>query len=258
MRSRARERTLQTQRALAGKVAVITGGSQGIGRAIARRYADEGAAVFIAGRRRRELEAAATDIGARAIVADVARLADLEGLFETVRAEAGRIDVLVANAGGGEFARLDAITEQGFDETFGVNVKGVVFTVQKALPLLSDDASVILVGSSGSARALPSQSLYGASKAALRSLARSWMLELKSRRIRVNVLSPGPVETPSLLSMAAPGEEAAFLERVAKVVPMGRVGRPDEIGAAALFLASDASSFVNGVELFVDGGHAQV
>lgn len=245
--------------ALDGKISVITGGSLGIGLAIAKSFAAEGATVFIAGRRASALEAAAAEIGDRAkpVVVDVSVLDDLDRLFEMVRAQAGRIDVLVANAGGGEVSRLEAITEQGFDRTFGVNVKGVVFTVQKALPLLSEGASVILVGSSGSVRALPSQSLYGATKAALRSFARSWMLELKRRRIRVNVLSPGPVATPSLLSMAAEGHEAEFLERVAKMIPAGRVGAPEEIGRAALFLASEASSFVNGTELFVDGGHGQ-
>lgn len=245
---------------LEGKVAVITGGSQGIGLAIARHFAAEGAAVFITGRRKAELDAAVAEIGkqARAIIADAASLSDLDQVMQTVKAESGRIDVLVANAGTGEIARLQDVTEQGFDTTFGLNVKGVVFTVQKALPLLSDNASIILVGSSASCRATPSQSLYGASKAALRSFARSWMLELRHRGIRVNVLSPGPVETPSLMSMAEPGEKAELLARIAKVVPSGRVGQPAEIARSALYLATDASSFVNGTELFVDGGHGQV
>ncbi|MDP1632707.1 MAG: glucose 1-dehydrogenase [Caulobacter sp.] len=247
-------------RVLEGKVAVVTGGSRGIGLAIARRFADEGALVFVCSRDAAALEKAAAEIGprGRGVAADATALGDLDHLMERVRSEAGRIDILVANAGGGEIARLGDITEQNFDRTFALNVKGVVFTVQKALPLLSKGASVILIGSSGSVKALPSQSLYGASKAALRSLARSWTLELKRRRIRVNVLSPGPVETASLMSMAPPGLEAAFLDNLAGLIPLGRVGQPDEISQAALFLASEASSFVAGVELFVDGGHAQV
>ena len=251
---------ISTNGALAGKVAVVTGGSLGIGLAIAQCFAAEGATVFIIGRRETELAKAVRQFGERGhgIAADVAVLADLDRVFATVQAHAGRIDVLVANAGTGEVARLEDITEQSFDTIFGVNVKGVLFTVQKALPLLSDKASVILVGSSGSVRALPSQSLYGATKAALRSFTRSWMLEFKHRGIRVNVLSPGPVETPSLMSLATPGEEAALLARVGKVVPMGRVGQPAEIASSALYLASDASSFVNGIELFVDGGHGQI
>ncbi|MCW1432516.1 SDR family NAD(P)-dependent oxidoreductase [Novosphingobium sp. JCM 18896] len=249
-----------SESALADKVALVTGASQGIGFAIAKCFANQGACVFITGRRKSELETAVADIGPRAhaIVADAASLTDLDRVMETVKAAAGRLDVLVANAGTGEIARLCDITEQSYDATFGLNVKGVVFTVQKALPLLSNNASVILVGSSASTRAMPSQSLYGATKAALRSLARSWMLELRHRNIRVNVLSPGPVETRSLMSMAAPGEEAALLARIAKVVPMGRVGQCEEIACSALYLATSASSFVNGTELFVDGGHGQV
>ncbi|MDB5430876.1 MAG: 3-oxoacyl-ACP reductase [Caulobacter sp.] len=247
-------------KALEGRVCVVTGGSRGIGLAIARRFAQEGALVFVSARNAASLDEAAALIGpqARTVVADAAVTGDLERLMEAVRAEAGRIDVLVANAGGGEVARLGDITEQNFDETFALNVKGVVFTVQAALPLLSEGASVILIGSSGSVKALPSQSLYGASKAALRSLARSWTVELKRRRIRVNVLSPGPVVTDSLMSMAPPGQEAVFLENLARMIPLGRVGEPDDIGEAALFLASDASRFVAGTEMFVDGGHAQV
>lgn len=245
---------------LFGKVAMVTGGSQGIGLAIAHCFAAEGATVFITGRREAELAVAVAKIGsnAYAVVADASILSDLDRVMATVAARSGRIDVLVANAGTGENARLQDVTEQSFDTIFDLNVKGVVFTVQKALPLLVENGSVILVGSSGSVRAMPSQSLYGATKAALRSFARSWMLELRHRHIRVNVLSPGPVETPSLMSMAPSGEAAAFLARVSKVVPMGRVGQPSEIARAALYLATDASSFVNGTELFVDGGHGQV
>jgi NAD(P)-dependent dehydrogenase (short-subunit alcohol dehydrogenase family) len=246
--------------ALRDKVAVITGGGTGIGRAIASRFAAEGAIVVIAGRRLAELDDAVAEIGGRAftVAADVSDLADLDRLYEAVQARAGRVDIVVANAGGGGFARLGEISEANFDDTFATNVKGAVFTVQKALPLMSRGGSVILIGSSASGRAAPSMSLYAASKAALRSFARTWMLDLKGRGIRVNVLSPGPVRTPGLMSLAEPGQEQEHLDRVARMIPLGRVGEADEIGQAALFLASDASSFVNGIELFVDGGHGQV
>ena len=247
--------------ALQGKVAVVTGGGTGIGRAIAQCFAAEGARVIITGRRTPQLDEAVAEIGGRAFAlrADVSNLADLDHLYEAVRAREGRIDILVANAAaGGGLARLGEISEAAFHDTFATNVKGVVFTVQKALPLLSHGASVILVGSSASGRATPSMSLYAATKAALRSFARSWILDLKGRGIRVNVLSPGPVRTPGLMSLAEPGGEQAHLDRVARIVPLGRVGEADEIGQAALFLASDASSFVTGSELFADGGHGQV
>jgi NAD(P)-dependent dehydrogenase (short-subunit alcohol dehydrogenase family) len=243
-----------------GKTAVVTGGGTGIGLAIARRFAADGAHVFISGRRQSVLDAAAGEIDGdvEAIRADSGNLDDLDRLFDTVRERRGSIDVLVANSGSGVRAALGEITEEQFDTTFATNVKGVVFTVQKALPLLSDNASVILTGSTTSTRVGPSQSVYGATKAAVRNLARGWAVDLSGRAIRVNVLSPGPTRTPGLLGMADPGQEEAALKMFAAAVPLGRVAEPAEIAAAAAFLASDESSFVNGIEFFVDGGHAQI
>jgi NAD(P)-dependent dehydrogenase (short-subunit alcohol dehydrogenase family) len=247
---------------LAGKIAVITGGTSGIGFATAKRFAAEGARVFITGRREAELDRAAAAVGENAtgVQADSTKMADLDQLYAQVKADAGRIDILFANAGGGSHLPLGSITEEQYDDTFGRNVKGVLFTVQKALPLLVDGASVILTGSTSSIVAMPAFSVYGASKAAVRSLARHWTLDLKARRIRVNVLSPGPTETPGLVGLA--GEDKAvqqgMLDRIASQVPLGRVANPDEIASAALFLASDDSSFVTGIELFADGGSAQV
>ncbi len=247
---------------LAGKIAIVTGGSTGIGLATARCFAAEGARVFVTGRRAAELVDAVAAIGPNAtgIQADSTNLADLDHLYEQVRAEAGRIDVLFANAGGGSFLPLGAITEVQYEDTFGRNVKGVLFTVQKALPLLADGASVILTGSTAASGGTPAFSIYAASKAAVRAFARNWILDLKGRNIRVNVLSPGPTRTPGLVGLA--GSDAAaqqsLLEQMAAQVPLGRVGDPDEVAAAALFLASDDASFVTGAELFVDGGEAQV
>lgn len=247
---------------LKDKIAVITGGSTGIGLGIAKRFAKEGARVFITGRRQAELEAAAADIGfgATAVQADSAKLADLDRLYETVKAKAGRIDVLVANAGGGEFQPLGAITEASFDDTFGRNVKGVLFAVQKALPLLVDGASIVLTGSNTSIKGTPNMTVYAATKAAVRNFARTWTLELKERRIRVNVLSPGPIKTPGLLGLVGPDPAAqqTLLDHFNTSVPLGRVGEPDEMGKVAVFLASDDSSFVAGIELFADGGESQV
>jgi NAD(P)-dependent dehydrogenase (short-subunit alcohol dehydrogenase family) len=247
--------------ALQDKVAVVTGGNSGIGLAIAKRFVSEGAQVYITGRRQTELDMAVAAIGgnATAVRSDVAELADLDALYETVKERSGRIDVVVANAGGGSGAApLGAITEEQFDHAFAVNVKGVLFTVQKALPLLGAGASVILTGSSTSIKGGANMSIYSATKAAVRNFARSWILDLKGRDIRVNVLSPGPTETPGLLRLAPPERQQALLDAFASMVPLGRVGEPDEIGKAAVFLASDASSFVNGIELFVDGGQAQI
>jgi NAD(P)-dependent dehydrogenase (short-subunit alcohol dehydrogenase family) len=250
-----------TQR-LAGKIAVVTGGTTGIGLASAKRFAAEGARVFITGRRQDELDKAVAAIGETTIgvQADSAKMADLDRLYARVKADAGRIDVLFANAGGGSNLPLGNITEEQFDDTFGRNVKGVLFTVQKALPLLVDGASVILTGSTASVVAMPAFSVYGASKAALRSFARHWTLDLKARRIRVNVLSPGPTKTPGLLGLAGDDRAAqqGMLGQMASGLPLGRVADPDEIASAALFLASDDSSFVTGAELFADGGQAQV
>ncbi|TKD13000.1 SDR family oxidoreductase [Polyangium fumosum] len=247
--------------ALEGKVAVVTGGSTGIGLAAAKRFAAEGARVFITGRRKAELDAAVAAIGSNAVGvrADSSNLADLDHLYDVVREQAGRIDVVFANAGGGEFLPLGAITEEHYDKTFNTNVKGVLFTVQKALPLLVDGGSIILNASTTATMGTESFSVYSATKAAVRNFARSWILDLKARRIRVNVISPGPIKTPGLASLAPTEEEAkALLQGLASTIPLGRLGDPDEVGKAAVFLASDASSFVNGAELFVDGGYAQI
>jgi NAD(P)-dependent dehydrogenase (short-subunit alcohol dehydrogenase family) len=246
---------------LDGKVAVITGANSGIGLASAKRFAQEGAHVFMTGRRQRELDAAVIAVGngARGVPGDVASLADLDRLYDVVRAEAGRIDVLFANAGGGEFASLSEITEEHYERTFAVNVKGTLFTVQKALPLLVDGASVILTGSTAASTGSPAFSVYGASKAAIRSFARNWILDLAPRRIRVNVLVPGPTSTPGLHGLSSTAEaKRAFVAAMEAQIPLGRMGSPDETAAAALFLASDDSSFVNGSELFADGGLAQI
>jgi NAD(P)-dependent dehydrogenase (short-subunit alcohol dehydrogenase family) len=240
---------------LNGKVAVITGGTSGIGLAIARGFVEGGAHVFIMGRRPAELETAARTIATNvtAVQGDVTKAADLERLYDQVRAEKGRIDVVVCSAGGGAFSPLGSLTREAFHETFMVNTAGVVFAVQGALPLLSDGASIVLIGSVAASKGLPGATLYGGAKAALRSFARVWTQELRARAIRVNVLSPGPVSTPPVRS--APEE---FRHMVTKDVPMGRMASPEEIADVAMFLASDASSFVSGIELFADGGWAQV
>jgi NAD(P)-dependent dehydrogenase (short-subunit alcohol dehydrogenase family) len=249
-------------RKLEGKIAVVTGGTTGIGLATAKRFASEGAQVFVTGRRQAELDAAVAAIGSKAIgvKADSANLADLNRLYQQVKAEAGRIDVLFVNAGGGSMLPLGEITEAQYDETFGRNVKGVIFTVQKALPLLVDGASVILTGSNVSIKGTPAFSVYSASKAAVRNFARSWTLDLKSRGIRVNVISPGPIKTPGLVDLAGPdaAQQQGMLDYMASTVPLGRVGDPEEVAGAAVFLASSDSSFVAGIELFVDGGQAQI
>ena len=246
---------------LEGKVAVITGANSGIGLASAKRFASEGARVFMTGRRQAELDKAVAEVGhdARGVQGDVASLADLDRLYRVVREEAGRIDVLFANAGGGEFMPLSDITEEHYERTFATNVKGTLFTVQKALPLLRDGASVILTGSANGNKGGASFSVYSATKAAIRNFARSWIQDLAPRRIRVNVLVPGATSTPGLHGLF-PTEEVnrAVVAMMEAAAPAGRMGRPDEIADAALFLASDDSSFVNGSELFADGGAAQV
>ena len=246
---------------LEGKVAVITGANSGIGLASAKRFANEGAQVFMTGRRQAELDKAVAEVGnhARGVQGDVASLADLDRLYQVVREEAGRIDVLLANAGGGEFMPLSDITEEHYDRTFATNVKGMLFTVQKALPLLRDGASVILTGSVTGNKGGASFSVYSASKAAIRNFARSWVQDLAPRRIRVNVLVPGATSTPGMHGLF-PTEEVnhAAVAMMAAAAPAGRIGSPDEIANAALFLASDESSFVNGSELFIDGGSAQI
>ena len=248
-------------RKLEGKVAVVTGGTTGIGLATAKRFADEGAHVFITGRRQAELDAAVKAIGANAtgVRGDMSNLADIDHLYDAVQQKKSHIDVLFANAGGGEFAPLGAITEEHFDKTFDTNVKGVLFTVQKALPLLRDGASIILNSSTTGTTGTPALSVYSATKAAVRNFARSWILDLKDRHIRVNAISPGPIDTPGLNGLAKTEQEAQqFKSYLAGLVPLGRIGAPDEVAKAAVFLATDDSSFVNGVELFVDGGMAQV
>jgi len=246
---------------LEGKVAVITGGNSGIGLATARRFAEEGAHVFITGRRPNELDAAVQQIGKRAttVQGDVSKLADLDRLYETVRREKGRLDVVFANAGGGALAPLGAITEEHFDTTFSSNVKGLLFTVQKALPLLRDGGSIILNASIAGSKGLEGFSVYSATKAAVRSFARSWTVDLKARKIRVNAISPGPIDTPGLNGLGLSEQQIEeFKKNMVGSVPLGRMGDADEIAKAALFLASDDSSYVTGVELFVDGGMAQI
>jgi NAD(P)-dependent dehydrogenase (short-subunit alcohol dehydrogenase family) len=245
---------------LRDKTAVVTGGATGIGLAIAKRFAADGAYVFITGRRQSALDAAVAEIGenVEAIRADSAKLADLDSLYSAVRERRGSVDIVVANSGGGVRAALGDITEEQVDATFATNVKGVIFTVQKALPLLNDNASVILTGSTASVRVGPGQSVYAATKAAVRNLARSWAVDLRGRAIRVNVLSPGATRTPGLLGLAEPDNQQELLDTFAAAVPLGRVAEPEEIAGAAAFLASDDASYVNGVELFVDGGLAQV
>ena len=240
---------------LQGRVALVTGGTEGIGLAVAKLFVEEGAYLFITGRRQKELDEAVKTIGdnVAGIQGDVANMADLDRLYETIGRAKGRIDVVVANAGVGEFAAFGKASEEHFDKLFDINVKGTFFTVQKALPLLVEGGSIILIGSVASVKGTSSFGVYGATKAALRSFARTWTTDLKERRVRTNVLSPGPIKTP-LTDRQSPDAIA----RIVSTVPMGRMGEPDEIARAALFLASDDSSFVTGIELFADGGRGQV
>jgi NAD(P)-dependent dehydrogenase (short-subunit alcohol dehydrogenase family) len=240
---------------LQGKVAVITGGSSGMGLATAKHFVAEGAYVFIMGRRRAELDAAVQAIGhnVSAVQGDISSLADLDRLYEAVKAGKGHVDIVFANAGVGEFAALGDITPEHFDKIFNVNARGTLFTVQKALPLLRDGGSIILTGSIAGSKGLPAFGVYSATKAVIRSFVRTWTLELKDRKIRANVISPGTIDTPILDPL--PKEAIA---RFSAMIPMGRIGEPEEIAKAALFLASDDSSFITGIELFVDGGMAQV
>ncbi|MGA5135096.1 SDR family NAD(P)-dependent oxidoreductase [Streptomyces olivoreticuli] len=246
---------------LTGKVAVVTGGTTGIGLATAKRFAAEGAQVYVTGRRKPELDTAVQDIGSGAvgIQGDISQLADLDRLYETLSRSGRGIDVLFANAGGGEFATLQEATPEHFDTTFGINVRGLFFTVQKALPLLNEGASVILTGSTAASTGEEAFGVYSATKAAVRSFARTWANELRGRRIRVNVITPGPIGTPGVSGLAPDTEQAGQLkENLAAQVPLGRMGRPDEIASSVLFLASDQSSFTTGAELYVDGGMNQV
>jgi NAD(P)-dependent dehydrogenase (short-subunit alcohol dehydrogenase family) len=246
---------------LEGKIAVVTGGTSGIGLATAKRFVAEGAVVFITGRRQAELDRAAEEIGPNAVAvrADSSNLTDLDRLYSRVKMEKGRIDILFANAGIGEFATLGEITEEHYDKTFNTNVKGVLFTVQKALPLFRDGGSIILNASTVASMGTPAFGVYSATKAAVRNFARSWILDLADRHIRVNAVSPGPIATPGLDGLAATEEQARqFKAGMVANIPLGRLGAPDEVAKAVVFLASDDSSFVNGAELFVDGGFAQI
>jgi NAD(P)-dependent dehydrogenase (short-subunit alcohol dehydrogenase family) len=246
---------------LEGKVALITGGNSGIGLATAKQFVNEGAYVFITGRREAELAAAKKQIGknATAIQGDVSNLDDLDRLFAQIKKEKDRIDIVFANAGVARYAPLGTITEDFFDSIFDINVKGVLFTVQKALPLLRDGGSIILNASIVGSKGLSSNSVYSATKAAVRSFARTWTTDLKDRGIRVNAISPGPIDTPGLSELLASSEtEEQRKKMISTTVPLGRFGRPEEIAKAVVFLASDDASYITGIELFVDGGFAQV
>lgn len=246
---------------LEGKTALITGGSTGIGLATAVRLAAEGAHVFITGRRKSELDAAVDVIGPAAtpVVGDIADLADLDRLYDTIRARGQGLDVLFANASIAEFSTLEQLTEEHFDTLFGINVRGTVFTVQKALPLLNEGASVILNGSTHVDVGSEAFGVYAAAKSAVRSFSRTWANELKGRGIRVNTITPGPTDTPGLSGLAPhPDQAAAFRQQLAEHVPLGRLGRPEEIAAAVAFLASDQSSFITGSSLYADGGMNQI
>ena len=263
-RSRARptQRRNMIMKKLEGKVAVVTGGSSGIGLATAKRFVEEGAHVVITGRRETELKEAAAVIkrNVTTVVGDVSRLEDLDHLYAVVKEKHGHIDILFANAGAGTIAPLAVATEAHFDQTFDVNVKGLFFTVQKALPLFKDGGSIILNSSVANVLGVPGFSAYAASKAAVRNFARAWTLELKDRKIRVNAMSPGPIETPALETTTGltPEQAQQAAAQFASQVPMGRRGKPEEIAAAVTFLASDESSYITGVDLAVDGGMAQV
>jgi NAD(P)-dependent dehydrogenase (short-subunit alcohol dehydrogenase family) len=246
---------------LAGKTAVVTGGTAGIGLAAARRLAADGAHVFVVGRRAEQLRDAVSHIGANAtgVQADVSDAADLDRLYATVGEQGRRLDVLFANAGVGSFATLEQVDEQHIDQIFDINVKGVLFTVQKALPLLNDGASVIVNASTAADRGEASFGVYAASKAALRSFVRTWANELRARNIRVNAVAPGPIDTPGIEGLAAGAERVGQLKSdLAEQVPMGRMGRPEEVADMVAFLASDQSTFVTGSNLYVDGGQNQV
>ncbi len=246
---------------LEGKVALITGGNSGIGLATAKQFVNEGAYVFITGRREAELAAAKKQIGKNviAIQGDVSNLDDLDSLFAQIKKERGKIDIVFANAGVARYAPIGTITEDFFDSIFDINVKGVLFTVQKALPLLRDGGSIILNASIVGSKGLSSNSVYSATKAAVRSFARTWTTDLKDRRIRVNAISPGPIDTPGLSELLASSETGEQRKKmISNTVPLGRFGAPEEIAKAVVFLASDDASYITGIELFVDGGFAQV
>ena len=246
---------------LEGKIAVITGGGSGIGLATAKRLVSEGAYVFITGLYQKDVDTAVSDIGkyVSGIQGDVSNLADIDKMYDVVKDQKGHIDILFANAGIIEFAPLGEISEAHFDKTFGINVKGLLFTVQKALPLFQDGGSIILNASIASSKGFETSTVYSATKAAIRSFARTWTVDLKHRKIRVNAISPGPIDTPIFNSAVQTEEEIEQIKAsLVASVPMGRMGSPDEVAKAVSFLASDDSSYVTGIELFVDGGMAQI
>ncbi|HUW80433.1 MAG TPA: SDR family oxidoreductase [Acidocella sp.] len=245
---------------LAGKICLITGGTCGIGLAAARRFVEEGAKVVVTGRNHNRMEQAVAELGAEAvgIACDSTKSADLDRLYEDIRERFGRIDVLFVCAGSGTFAELGTISEEFVDSIFDLNVKSVIFTVQKALPLLSDGASIVLTGSVVGSHGIPAFSVYGASKAAVRALARGWTMDLRARKIRINVVSPGPTQTPGLSQLAGRNHDGHSKEELASTIPLGRLGTAEECANAVLFLASDEASFVTGIEFFVDGGVGQI
>jgi NAD(P)-dependent dehydrogenase (short-subunit alcohol dehydrogenase family) len=246
---------------LEGKIALVTGGNSGIGLATAKQFVNEGAYVFITGRRNSELAAAVKEIGGNVtgVQGDVSNLGDLDRLFAQIKREKGKLDIVFANAGVAEVSPLGKITEEHYDSIFNINVKGVVFTVQKALPLMPDGASIILNASIVASKGLSANSVYSATKAAVRSFARTWTTDLKERRIRVNAVSPGFIDTPGLSNLlASTGTGQQGKEMISNAIPLGRFGTPDEIAKAVVFLASDDSSYITGTELSVDGGFAQV
>ncbi len=246
---------------LTGKIALVTGGNSGIGLATAQQFIAEGAYVYITGRRQKELDAALKILGpqAAAIRADVSNLDDLDKLFAHIQQGKGRLDIVFANAAVAIFAPIGSITEEQFDTMFNINVRGLLFTVQKALPLIPDGGSIILNASAVSVKGLPAMSAYAATKAAVRSFARSWIVDLKDRHIRVNVISPGSIYTPGVAALAKTEEERQeFYARLTAMAPIGRMGQPEEIAKVVVFLASDDASYITGIELFVDGGVAQV
>jgi NAD(P)-dependent dehydrogenase (short-subunit alcohol dehydrogenase family) len=261
-RPAAETKEIEMSKTFEGKVVVVTGGASGIGLATARRFSQLGAAVYVTGRREAELAAAVKAIGGdvTGVQGDASKLADLDRLYDTIQQRHAHIDVLVPNAGGGDMLPLGAITEEQYEDIFGRNVKGVIFTVQKALPLLRDGGAVVLMGSTAAVQGTPAFSVYSASKAAVRNLARGWTADLKDRQIRVNVVSPGPVKTPGLVELAGPDAAAqqGLLDFMARQIPLGRVADPSEIAKAVTFLASSDASFIAGAELFVDGGMTQV
>jgi len=243
------------------KVVIVTGGTSGIGLATAKAFSQQGGFVFITGRRKDALDAAIKEIGGRVtgVQADMSKLVDIDRLYDAVQQKHAQIDVVFANAGGGEMAALGAITEEHYQKTFDTNVKGTLFTVQKAQPLLRDGASIILTSSTTSISGTPAFSVYSATKAAVRNFARNWILDLKDRHIRVNAVSPGLTDTAGLNELFGNGESAENTKNyLSSLIPAGRIGQPEEIAKAVLFLASDEASFVNGIELFVDGGQAQI